>query len=283
MPQQSDIVLDGTPYMLVPGSYRRSSAGLPEGRTGRVVISDFVGGQRRALQLERDTSWDSPGVGPALFGQGVEPWPFAIDHTDAAVIPVSATQRIHSLALGNAVYLGIGRYLYRTVALSAGSWSDLTQVADIGAGQTVSGLGISGGYLAIGCGNGLDIRLLDPGSLVLTTLSAGLKGGWVVGYAGQIVLSDPIPGNEAILRLTTGGGLDTRELDSPIVNMALHGGRLPLPPGLRSGFSGGGATRSTVSGWVSQNRSIPNMPPPPMTSAFFARSEASSIRGWPGT
>ena len=69
MPQESDIVLDGTPYMLVPGSYRRASAGLPEGRTGRVVISDFVGGQRRAIQLERDTSWDSPGVSPAMFGQ----------------------------------------------------------------------------------------------------------------------------------------------------------------------------------------------------------------------
>jgi hypothetical protein len=228
MPQTSDIVLDGTPYMLVPGSYRRSSAGLPEGRTGRVVISDFVGGQRRAIQLERDTSWDSPGVGPALFGQGVEPWPYGVAHTDAAVIPVSSSQRVHTLTLGNAVYLGIGRYVYRTVALTAGSWSDLTQVADIGAGQTVSGLAYYGGYLAIGCGNGADVRLLDPGSLALTTLSAGLKGGWIAGYAGHLVLSDPIPGNEAILRLTTGGGLDTRELDSPITNMALHGGKVAI-------------------------------------------------------
>ncbi len=228
MPQSSDIVLDGTPYMLVPGSYRRASAGLPEGRTGRVVISDFVGGQRRALQLERDTSWDSAGVGPALFGQGVEPWPLGVSHTDSAAIPVSTSSRVHALTFGNAVYLGIGRYVYRTVALSAGSWADLTQVADLGSGQTVSGLGFYGGYLAIGCGHGQDIKLLDPGSLALTTLSTGLKGGWIAGYAGRLVLSDPIPGNEAILRLTTGGGLDTRELDSPITNMALHGGKIAI-------------------------------------------------------
>ncbi len=75
MPQISDITLDGTPYMLLPGSYRRASAGPPEGPSGRLVVADFVGGQLRALQLERDTSWDSPGVGPAFPGQGIEPWP----------------------------------------------------------------------------------------------------------------------------------------------------------------------------------------------------------------
>jgi hypothetical protein len=228
MPQSSDIVLDGTPYMLAPGSYRRASAGFPEGRTGRVAISDFVGGQRRAMQLERDTSWDSPGVGPALFGQGVAPWPFGLAHTDGNVIPVSAGQRVHALTLDNAVYLGIGRYVYRTVALNAGSWANLTQVADLGAGQVVSGLAYYGGFLAIGCGNGADLQLLDPGSLALTTLSPGLRGGWIAGYAGHLVLSDPIPGNEAILRLTTGGGLDTRELDAPITTMALHGGKVAI-------------------------------------------------------
>jgi hypothetical protein len=67
MPQSSDIVLDGTPYMLAPGSYRRASAGLPEGRTGRVAISDFVGGQRRAMQLERGIH---PGSGRRSSGKG---------------------------------------------------------------------------------------------------------------------------------------------------------------------------------------------------------------------
>lgn len=228
MSQSSDIVLHGTPCMLLPGSYRRSSSGPPEGRPGRVAISDFVGGQRRALQLERDTSWDSPGVGPALFGQGVEPWPWIGAHTDAVIQPVFATQRVHGLALGNAVYLGLGRYVYRTVALNAGVWADLTQVADLGAGKAISGLAFYAGFLAIACGNGLDIQLLDSGTLALTTLSAGLKGSWIAGYASRLVVADPIPGNEGILRLTTGGGLDSRELDSPITNIALHGGKVAI-------------------------------------------------------
>ena len=93
MPHIADITLAGNPYTLVPGSYRKSAAGLPEGRTGRVVISDFVGGQRRAMQLERDTSWDGAGVGPAFFGQGVEPWPWSGTHIDSTIQPVSNTQR----------------------------------------------------------------------------------------------------------------------------------------------------------------------------------------------
>jgi hypothetical protein len=243
MLQRSDITLDGNAFMLLPGSYRRASAGTPEGRTGRVTIADFVGGQRRAFQLERDTSWDSPGVGPAFFGQGVEPWPWMTPHTDSVLRPVSATQRVHTQALGNAIYLGIGRYIYRTVTLSAGAWSNLTQVADLGAGMTISGLTRYNGYLAIACGSSLDIKLLDPGTLVLTTLSAGLTGSWIMGYASQLVIADPLPGNESILHLTTGGSLDTRELDAPIVDMALHGGKIAI------------ATRSAL--WLLGGRADP--------------------------
>lgn len=228
MSQPSDIILDGTPYMLLPGTYRRASAGPPEGRTGRITISDFVGGQRRALQLERDTAWDSPGVGPAFFGQGVEPWPAIAAHTDSVLRPVTTAQRVHAQALGNAIYLGIDRYVYRTVALTAGSWGNLTQVADLGTGKTITGLTRSNGYLAIACGTTRDIQLLDPGTLVLTTLSAGLTGSWIMGYASRLVIGDPLPGNDNILRLSTGAGIDTRELDTPIVNMALHGGKVAI-------------------------------------------------------
>lgn len=281
MPQVADIVLDGVAYMLVPGSYRRGAAGLPEGRSGRVVISDFVGGQRRALQLERDTSWDSPGVGPALFGQGIEPWPFGASHTDGVVIPASTAMRVHTFTLGNAVYLGIGRYVYRTVALSAGSWSSLTQVADIGAGQTVSGLGYYGGYLAIGCGNGPDIKLLDPGSLVLTTLSAGLKGSWLVGYAGRLAIADPIPGNEAILRLTTGGGLDTRELDAPITNMALHGGKVAIATRSALWLLGGRA--DPVNGvWVGEPEPVYTQYAPAADDFRFLCSFGGKLYTWLG-
>src|SRR5262245_66541121 len=90
MPQPYDIELDGAGYMIAPGTYRRVSDGMPEGRTGRVVVKDFFGGQRRALQMERDRSWDSEGVGPALFGQGVEPWPFRTFQRDEVIRAATA-------------------------------------------------------------------------------------------------------------------------------------------------------------------------------------------------
>ena len=52
--QTTDIVLDGAGYMLAPGGYRRSQDGIAEGRTGRVTMQDFFGGQRRALRGHRD-------------------------------------------------------------------------------------------------------------------------------------------------------------------------------------------------------------------------------------
>lgn len=251
MPQPSDITLDGTPFMLLPGTYRRASAGPPEGRTGRLTIADFVGGQRRALQLERDTSWDSPGVGPAFFGQGVEPWPRLTAHTDSALRPVTANQRVHAQALGNAIYLGIGRYVYRTVALTAGSWGNLTQVADLGAGMSITGLTRYNGYLAIACGSALDIKLLDPIALTLTTLSAGLIGSWIMGYANHLITADPLPGNESILHFTTGGSLDSRELDAPIVHIALHGGKVVIATRSALWLLGGRA--DTVNGvWIGE-------------------------------
>ncbi|MGD9710749.1 MAG: hypothetical protein AB7V46_01630 [Thermomicrobiales bacterium] len=244
MPNIADIELDGTPFMLVPGSYRRAADGLPEGRSGRVTITDFVGGQRRALYLERDTSWDSPGVGPALFGQGVEPWPYQTVHVDATVLPVSMAQRAHAIAIGDHVYLGIGRYVYRTVSIAAGSWADVTQVADLGAGRVISGLAYYQGNLAIATGNGLDIRVMDIGTLVVSTLLAGFKGSWITGYANRLIAADSTPGNEGVLKMTTGGGLDSRELDSPITNMTLHGGKVAI------------ATRSGI--WLLGGRSDPS-------------------------
>jgi hypothetical protein len=243
MPQIADIELAGQPCMLAPGSYRRMADGLPEGRSGRIVISDFVGGQRRALQLERDTSWDSAGVGPALFGQGVEPWPWNGTHVDAALIPVSSAQRVHALPLGDRVYIGAGRYVYRTVQTTATTWADLAQVADLGAGQVVTGLAYYQGRLAIAAGNGLDIRLLDVNTLALSALLAGFRGSWIAGYANRLIAADPSPGNEGVLTMTTGGGPDTRELDAPIVNMTLHAGRVAI------------ATRSGI--WLLGGRSDP--------------------------
>jgi hypothetical protein len=265
--------------MILPGSYRRASAGPPEGRSGRVVIADFVGGQRRALQLERDTSWDSPGVGPAFSGQGVEPWPWSAPHTDSVLRTVTAGQRVHAQALGNAIYLAAGRYVYRTVALTSGTWADLTQVADLGVGMSITGLTQYNGLLAIACGAALDIKLLDPGTLVLSTLSAGLKGSWIMGYASHLVIGDPLPGNESILRLTTGSGLDTRELDAPIVTMALHGGKIAIATRSALWLLGGRA--DPVNGvWIGEPEPVYTQLAPAADDFIFLCSFGGKLYTW---
>ena len=69
MPLATDIELDGAGYMLAPGTYVRRQDGAPEGRGGRVAVLDFAGGQRRAPETERDTTWDATDGGPAYEGQ----------------------------------------------------------------------------------------------------------------------------------------------------------------------------------------------------------------------
>jgi hypothetical protein len=224
----TDITLDGEGYMVVAGSYRRASDGAPDTRPGSISISDFAGGQRRAFQLERDRGWDAVGVGPALNGQGVEPWPFIQSFTDGVIGSVSTVRAPH-IVLDPYAYLAVGRYLYRTVDLSASSWSAMTQVADAGTGKTITRLAHYQGEVALCCGNGLDVQLYSPGSGTVTTLSTGLKARLGIGYANRLIYADPSAGNEQILRMTTGGvGGDSRELDAPIVNLGLHDGKVAI-------------------------------------------------------
>jgi hypothetical protein len=244
MPQQTDIELDGAGYMVAPGTYKRMQDGMAEGRTGRVIVKDFFGGQRRALQLERDRGWDSEGVGPALFGQGVEPWPYRESYTDGALSTVTTIRSPHLVA-GDRVYIAVGQYLYRSVALSASSWGNFTQVYAAGAGKTITALAYYQGKVAICLGNGGDIQIYDSATNSTAALSAGLKGRHAVGYANRLIYSDPAPGQEVVLHMTTGGaGPDQRELDAPIVNMGLHDGQVVI------------ATRTSL--WMLDGRSDPD-------------------------
>jgi hypothetical protein len=204
------------------------SDGVREGTPGRVVLRDFVGGQRRAMQLEADRGWDSEGVGPALGGQGVAPWPFGTTHADGSIATPSGTVRAVSALLGDRIYVGIGRYLYRSVAVTAGSWGSLTQVADLGAGVTITALAYYRDKLAVCCGAARDIQVFDPGPATLSTLQAGEKGTHAAGYANCLIYSDVANGSQSELRMTTGGGIDTRALDSPVVRMSLHGGKVAV-------------------------------------------------------
>ena len=228
MPQTTDIVLAGDGYMLVPGTYRRMTDGAAEGTPGVIVQRDFVGGQRRAIHLENERGWDSEGVGPVLFGQGVEPWPFNASYADASIAAPTTTQPIPAMLLGDAIYIGIGRFLYQSVSLSASIWSDFMQVADIGSGNVISGLAPYAAKLAVACGSTHDIQVYDPALSTLTTLQAGERGNDIVGYANQLIWADATTGGTGRIRLTTGAGIDTREFDSVIAHLALHDGRIAV-------------------------------------------------------
>ena len=251
MTQPTDITLAGAGYMLVPGSYRRTSDSLTEPISGTWLQRDFIGGQRRAIQLEQERGWDSEGVGPALFGQGVEPWPYGSSFADATITLPDTNQPVPAMLLGDAIYIGIGRYLYRSVALSAGSWGSFTQVADLGSGIVISSLAPYADKLAIACGATLDIQIYNPSGGTVTTLATGEKGDQIVGYSGQLIWSDATSSGIGRLRLSTGGGIDTRRLDSAIVQMALHGGRIVIAT-RSSLYQLGGHPDSVTGLWIGE-------------------------------
>src|SRR5690606_30476886 len=109
-------------YMLVPGSgashagaYTRSQDGIAEGRTGRIALRDFFGGQRRAIQLERDKAFDGMAVGPALDGQGVAPWGRM---TTGVAVPAMTTSpsvdvRVPSAFVRDRLFFAVGSRLYK--------------------------------------------------------------------------------------------------------------------------------------------------------------------------
>jgi hypothetical protein len=251
MPQITDVVLAGDGYMVAPGSYRRMSDGVAERTPGRIILRDFVGGQRRAIQLEAERGWDSEGVGPALFGQGVEPWPFGTSFTDPVIGVPTTTSRIPAMLLGDAIFAGLGRFLYRSVALSAGAWSAFTQVADLGSGNVITGLAYYADKLAIACGSTRDIQIFDPVTNALTTMQAGEKGQYIVGYASRLVWSGAGAAGSGELRMTTGGGIDSRALDSPIVHMALHGGKIAVAT-RTSLYLLGGRSDAATGTWIGE-------------------------------
>lgn len=234
--QATDIELGGVGFMVAPGTYRREQDGLPEGRTGRVVVRDFFGGQHRAVQLERDRSWDSLDVGPALGGQGVEPWPNVAAYPDAAlaVDPPTAGfgvgDRLSALTLGAHAYLAHGGRLYRAPFAFGATWDGLTLVAEV-TGAPVTALAYYQGKIAVALGSGADIRLYDPAApaaSALSVFSAGQRAHHAVGYGRRLVYGDATPGNEEWLRFSTGGGIDGRELDAPIGAIGLFGGKVAV-------------------------------------------------------
>ncbi len=236
MPQATDIALDGAGYMIASGgsgsgstsSYTRTQDGMAEGRTARIQMRDFFGGQHRAFQLERDRGGDSLAIGPAYGGQGVVPWPFTTTASLASGAELPATDTvIPAVTIGNHVFFARGRYLYRSVGLDAISWGAETQVWDAGAGKAISDLANYNGDILIALGAGQDLQVLPyPGSGSPVTLLSGEKGRHVVGYGGFAIYSKAtIAGATNQIRMVTGSGVDVRYLDADVLKLTTAGGK----------------------------------------------------------
>lgn len=227
MTQPTDIVLDGAGYMLAPGGYRRSQDGIAEGRTGRVTMQDFFGGQRRALQLERDRGWGGIGTGAALDGQGVAPWPrvetAALD--GSSEIP-DATTPIPTATVNDHVFFAIGPKLYRTIALSVSAWAAPTKVWNSG-GPAITALAWYNGDLLIAQGDAADLVVFQYPAGPAATLLAGEKGQHVAGYAGFALWSRAqVGGATSEIRMVTGSGVESRYLDAPVTRLTTAGGKV---------------------------------------------------------
>jgi hypothetical protein len=227
MTQTTDIELDGAGYMLAPGGYRRSQDGIAEGRTGRVTMQDFFGGQRRALQLERDRGWGGIGTGAALDGQGVVPWPHVEAATLAATSAVpSATAPIPTATVNDHVYFAIGSRLYRTVALTAAAWGEPVEVWTSG-GAAITSLAWYNDDLLIALGDAADLVVFQYPAGPAATLLAGEKGRHVVGYAGFALWSRAQPGGATgEIRMVTGSGIESRYLDARVTRLTTAGGKV---------------------------------------------------------
>lgn len=229
----NDITLNGVGYAVVPGSYRKRSAVGPARETRRLEIGPFGAGQRQALAAGERQGWESLGVGPCFDEQGVEPFPHAVSFADAISDVPGAGTRAHGVIAGNYAYFGLGRRIYRSVALDSASWSALTEVADLGAGFSISGLAYYQDDVLVMLDSGQDIRRFNTATNALTVWRSGEKGRVGCGYAGQLVYAPSLPNAREELRLSgvkwNGNAVThTRYLDSPILRMALFNGKVAI-------------------------------------------------------
>ena len=122
MAQQTDVVIDGAPYMLAPGKYTRAQDGAAEGRIGRIAFTDFFGGSRRHLQLERDRAFDTLRAGPALNGQAVRPWGVKATATLTTDTIPSELTRIPNAIVRDRLYFALGSKVYEC-QYAGGTWT----------------------------------------------------------------------------------------------------------------------------------------------------------------
>jgi hypothetical protein len=244
MPQTTDVVIAGQGYMIAPGTYRRLSEGLAQGRSHRLVMRDFFGGQHRALQLERDRGWDALTVHSCYGGQGVEPWPLSNTVIEAGLSP-EASFRLGApcphLVIGTAsstrAYVSVNGKLYRCPIGTSLTWPGLELVADLTGfpGQQLAYFCApdpnGGDRIALALGGNTDIRLVDPtappGSNV-STFKSGERATAIIGYGGVLVYAGARTDDRHCLYISDGTDVASFALDSPIVRLSLHQGSVAI-------------------------------------------------------
>lgn len=180
-----DITLNGIDFAVVPGSYKKRAADSLPREVRRLDLGPFTHGQQQAIADDPRRGWASLAVGPCFDGQGVEPFPNATPFAETLSDTPSATVRAHGVVAGSNAFIGLGRRIYKSVALSTGTWSALTAAADLGAGFTISGLAYYQDDLLVMLSSGQDIRKFNTASSALTIWRTGEKGQVGCGYAGQ--------------------------------------------------------------------------------------------------
>ena len=252
-------------------------------RVGKAIFGPFDRGLLQATAEDEERGWAGLQVAPAFDGDGVEPFPNSTTHADAMVEIPSTTNRAYGVVAGAAAYLGIGRRIYKSVALSNGIWASFTAVADLGAGLAVQGLTYYQDNLLIMLGAGQNIRKFNTTTNALSTWRAGEEGSKGVGYAGQLMYAYPNVGETDWLALSGdkwNGGAVThyRQLDAPIVNMASFGGQVVIATRKSLFFMGGQpypgeADDADITGDSSRAPEWRGDPQPVMTHGSFTEGD----------
>ena len=230
MPQATDILLDGAGYMLAPGksAYRRTQDGIAEGRTGRVQMKDFFGGQLRPYQLERDRFFKGSNISPASNGQAVRPWVASADLALPGGVPAPNTGvLLPACVVDDYIFIAVGTNLLRSVNPIGSTWAGW-QIARVH-GATIPSLCYFNGQLMIALGAPFDIQVTTdyPIGFASTALSAGERGAFVTSYGGFAIWKDVRTGSESNrIRMTHGTGIDNRFLDNKILNMVTADGEV---------------------------------------------------------
>ena len=249
MAQSQDVTLNGVSYTLVPGKYEKSgSAGgaspLPDllvpTKSRRRLLGPFgpgMVGAFEAINAKGTAGWPGSAVGPVFGGFGVEPFPNSTSFDDSAILNsapgIASTARMFGIVATDRAFIGLGRYIYKTVQLTNGTWAALTQHADLGVGAQITGLTYFLDDMLVALGNATDIRRVSATTGTVTVWRTGEQATHIQGYKGQALYAELAANTLEELRLSgtkwNGNAITHfRYLDAPIVRMALFKGKVAI-------------------------------------------------------